>query len=227
MKHRYIFSLMLLLLVGFIPAAARAGNPVKGKVVDEKGQPMIGVTVVEDGTTNGTTTDLDGTFSLTVASNNSVLVFSSLGYKEQKEPVGARTTFNVTLKEETQAIDDVVVVGYGVQKKGMLTASVASIGSEKLTNAPADNISNMLGGKLPGLVSRQTSGVPGDNESEIYIRGISTTGTSTPLILVDGVERDFANLDPSEIANITILKDAASAAVYGAKACSCRTGRSG
>ena len=217
MKHRYIFSLMLLLLVGFIPAAARAGNPVKGKVVDEKGQPMIGVTVVEDGTTNGTTTDLDGTFSLTVASNNSVLVFSSLGYKEQKEPVGARTTFNVTLKEETQAIDDVVVVGYGVQKKGMLTASVASIGSEKLTNAPADNISNMLGGKLPGLVSRQTSGVPGDNESEIYIRGISTTGTSTPLILVDGVERDFANLDPSEIANITILKDAASAAVYGVK----------
>ena len=89
--------------------------------------------------------------------------------------------------------------------------------SEKLSQAPTDNVANLLGGKLPGLVSRQTSGVPGDNESEIYIRGIATTGSSSPLILVDGIERDFANLDPSEIADITILKDAASAAVYGVK----------
>ena len=217
MKHRYIISLIALLLTVVLPAAARARNPVSGKVVDEKGLPLVGVTVIEQGTTNGTTTDTDGSFSLSVASNNSVLVFSSIGYKEQQEPVGARSVFNVTLREEAQSIDDVVVVGYGVQKKGLLTGSVASISTEKLTSAPTDNISNMLGGKLPGLVSRQTSGVPGENEASVYIRGISTTGTSTPLVLVDGVERDYANLDPSEIANITILKDAASAAVYGVK----------
>lgn len=169
MKHRYIISLIALLLTVVLPAAARAGNPVSGKVVDEKGLPLVGVTVIEQGTTNGTTTDTDGSFSLSVASNNSVLVFSSIGYKEQQEPVGARSVFNVTLREEAQSIDDVVVVGYGVQKKGLLTGSVASISTEKLTSAPTDNISNMLGGKLPGLVSRQTSGVPGENEASVYI----------------------------------------------------------
>ena len=165
----------------------------------------------------GAMTDENGNFSLSVSSADAVLLFTLMGYQDAEEPVGAKRHFNVTLKDDTTFLDEAVVVGYGVQKKGTLTSSIASINREKLSSAPTDNMSNMLGGKLPGLVSRQTSGVPGENEAQIYIRGISTTGTSTPLVLVDGVERDFSNLDPSEIADITILKDAASAAVYGVK----------
>lgn len=206
---------MCLALAG-IPAFAQI--QVKGRVVDSNGEVLPGVVVMQKGVAGtGTMTDDNGQFVLSVAGPDAALVFSLMGFQEQEEPVGAKRVFNVTLKDDTTFLDEAVVVGYGIQKKGTLTSSVASIGREKLSSAPTDNMSNMLGGKLPGLVSRQTSGVPGENESQIYIRGISTTGSSAPLVLVDGVERDFANLDPSEIADVTILKDAASAAVYGVK----------
>lgn len=199
-------------------AGAYAAIPLKGRVVDSNGDPLPAVVVLEESVpSNGSLTDENGNFSIEVSSQDAELIFSMMGYLELREPVGARRTFNVTLKDDTTLLDEVVVVGYGVQKKGSLTASIASINTEKLAAAPTDNVSTMLGGKLPGLVSRQTSGLPGENDSQIYIRGISTTGSSTPLVLVDGVERDFSNLDPSEIADITILKDAASAAVYGVK----------
>lgn len=210
---RFILSLMAFLL----PLSAFADIPVRGLVTDSGGEPVAGVMVLEEGTSNGTMTDTDGQYSFSVSSRNSILKFSIIGYRETVREAGEQGVVNVTLEDDTQMLEEVVIVGYGVQKKGTLTGSVASIGTEKLTNAPVDNVANMLGGKLPGLISRQTSGVPGDNESQIYIRGISTTGTSAPLVLVDGIEREFSNLDPSEIANITILKDAASAAVYGVK----------
>ena len=216
MKSIRILSAALALSV--ICQTLSAAIQVKGRVVDSNGDPLPGVFVLEENVpSNGVMTDENGNFSLQVADQNSVLVFSQLGFKELKEPVGARKTFNVTLKDDTTLLEEVVVVGYGVQKKGSITGSIASINNEKLTAAPTDNVSNMLGGKLPGLVSRQTSGLPGENDAQVYIRGISTTGNSSPLVLVDGVERDFSNLDPSEIADITILKDAASAAVYGVK----------
>lgn len=207
-----------LLIALFFCIQAFAQIPVKGRVVDADGEPLPGVVVMQKSSGSmGAMTDENGNFSLSVSSADAVLLFTLMGYQDAEEPVGAKRHFNVTLKDDTTFLDEAVVVGYGVQKKGTLTSSIASINREKLSSAPTDNMSNMLGGKLPGLVSRQTSGVPGENEAQIYIRGISTTGTSTPLVLVDGVERDFSNLDPSEIADITILKDAASAAVYGVK----------
>ena len=207
---------LLIALIFCIQAFAQI--PVKGRVVDADGEPLPGVVVMQKSSGSmGAMTDENGNFSLSVSSADAVLIFTLMGYQDAEEPVGAKRHFNVTLKDDTTFLDEAVVVGYGVQKKGTLTSSIASINREKLSSAPTDNMSNILGGKLPGLVSRQTSGVPGENEAQIYIRGISTTGTSTPLVLVDGVERDFSNLDPSEIADITILKDAASAAVYGVK----------
>ena len=209
---------LTLLIALFFCIQAFAQIPVKGRVVDADGEPLPGVVVMQKSSGSmGAMTDENGNFSLSVSSADAVLHFTLMGYQDAEEPVGAKRHFNVTLKDDTTFLDEAVVVGYGVQKKGTLTSSIASINREKLSSAPTDNMSNMLGGKLPGLVSRQTSGVPGENEAQIYIRGISTTGTSTPLVLVDGVERDFSNLDPSEIADITILKDAASAAVYGVK----------
>ena len=207
-----------LLIALFFCIQAFAQIPVKGRVVDADGEPLPGVVVMQKSSgSTGAMTDENGNFSLSVSSADAVLLFTLMGFQDAEEPVGAKRHFNVTMKDDTTFLDEAVVVGYGVQKKGTLTSSIASINREKLSSAPTDNMSNMLGGKLPGLVSRQTSGVPGENEAQIYIRGISTTGTSTPLVLVDGVERDFSNLDPSEIADITILKDAASAAVYGVK----------
>lgn len=209
---------LTLLIALFFCIQVFAQIPVKGRVVDANGEPLPGVVVMQKSSGSmGAMTDENGNFSLSVSSADAVLHFTLMGYQDAEEPVGAKRHFNVTLKDDTTFLDEAVVVGYGVQKKGTLTSSIASINREKLSSAPTDNMSNMLGGKLPGLVSRQTSGVPGENEAQIYIRGISTTGTSTPLVLVDGVERDFSNLDPSEIADITILKDAASAAVYGVK----------
>lgn len=217
MKNHYLITLILSLASLMAPAAVFAGVPVKGVVTDTKGEPLVGAMVYEPGTSNGTMTDVDGSYSITLSSAEASISFSSIGYTELTEKVAGRSVINVALSDDTQMLEEVVVVGYGVQKKGTLTGSVASVNSEALTKAPTDNVTNMLGGKLPGLVSRQTTGLPGENQSEIYIRGISTTGSSSPLVLVDGVERDFSNLDPSEIANITILKDAASAAVYGVK----------
>ncbi len=189
---------------------------VSGVVTDTKGEAVIGAGVFVEDSDNGTVTDIDGRFTLTGVKPGNLLKASAIGYKD-KETVytGGRIVF--ALEEESLALDEAVVVGYGVQKKGTITGSISSMNRKELERAPTDNVVNMLGGKLPGLVTRQTSGLPGENEAQYYIRGISTTGTSTPLVLVDGVERSFSNLDPSEIADITILKDAASAAVYGVK----------
>lgn len=215
MLRNFVYSIILSAALFLVSTEAYAD--VKGHVRDSKGEPVAGVMVYEKGQAGGAMTDIDGSYSVAVTSLKATITFSAIGYKDVSEAVAGRTTVDVVMEEDNLTLDEVVVVGYGVQKKGTLTGSVSSITTDKLTSAPTDNITNMLGGKLPGLVSRQTTGLPGENESQIYIRGISTTGSSTPLVLVDGVERSYSNLDPSEIANITILKDAASAAVYGVK----------
>ena len=203
---RYIIAAAAFLVLCQV---AGATIPVKGRVVDSNGDPLPGVFVLEEGVaSNGVMTDDNGNYSMQVTDQNSVLLFSQLGFKELREPVGARKVFNVTLKDDTTLLEEVVVVGYGVQKKGSITGSIASINNETLTAAPTDNVSNMLGGKLPGLVSRQTSGLPGENDAQVYIRGISTTGNSSPLVLVDGVERSLNDIDPAEIESFSVLKDA-------------------
>lgn len=194
-----------------------SAQTIKGTVTDKKGEAIIGATVLEKGTTNGTITNFDGEFTLVLKNANSAIEISYIGYVKQELKPAGKTLLKVILQEDAKNLDEVVVVGYGVQKRTSVTGSVSAVSADKLQKLPTDNVSNMLAGRVTGLVTRQTSGVPGENGSSIYIRGISTTGNSSPLILVDGVERDFQNLDPSEIESITALKDAASASIYGVR----------
>ncbi|MCE5345332.1 MAG: TonB-dependent receptor [Bacteroidales bacterium] len=185
---------------------------ITGVVTDAAtGEPLPGVNIVVQGSTIGTMTDINGEYSIDVSNLNAVLVFSFISYVSQSVPVGTQTTINVLLKEEVKALDEVVVVGYGTQKKVNLTGSVSSISSDKLAVVPAANVSTLLYGNLPGLIPIQRSGQPGLDDVTLSIRGFSNA-----LVVVDGVVgRDFSRLDPNEIESFTILKDAASAAVYG------------
>lgn len=185
---------------------------VSGIVTDNNtGDPLPGVNVVVQGTTTGTMTGIDGRYTINVPGENSVLVFSFLGYVNQIITVGSQTNISVSLLEQVAALDEVVVVGYGTQKKVNLTGAVASVSSEKLAVVPTANVSTLLYGNLPGLITTQRSGQPGNDAVNLSIRGFDQA-----LIVVDGVVgRDFTRLDPNEIESFTILKDAASAAVYG------------
>lgn len=188
-----------------------AQQSVSGTVTDTEGTPLIGVNIVQDGTTSGTVTDLDGTYQLTV-DPSATLNYSYTGYTTVFEEVRGRNEINVTL-EEGATLDEVVVVGYGRQKKSTLTGSVAAINSEQLTTVPVANAANLLSGRVPGVMVRQNSGLPGGENTQIRIRGFA----GAPLTLVDGVQMDFSRIDPNDIETVTILKDAA-AAVYGARA---------
>lgn len=190
---------------------------VTGKVTDMAGEPIIGANVLEKGTTNGVITDLDGNFSLTVSSS-AVLQFSYIGYAPQEVSVAGKNIINVQMKEDAEVIDEVIVVGYGSQKKETLTGSVANIRGEEIAKSPAANVSSSLTGKLPGLIVNQRSGEPGRDDPNIVIRGFGTFGDSSPLIIIDGVERDnMSRINPEDIESLSVLKDA-SAAIYGARA---------
>lgn len=191
---------------------------ITGKVVDENSQPIPGVNVLEKGTTNGTTTDAAGTFSLNLLNEESPLIFSFIGYISQEVALNGRSVIDVVLKEDVQTLDEVVVIGYGVQKKVNVLGSVAAVNSEELNSAPVSMISNAIAGRLPGAIVQQGSGEPGDNAATILIRGKATLGNNAPLIVVDGIPgRDMNSLQPTDIESITVLKDA-SAAIYGARA---------
>jgi TonB-linked SusC/RagA family outer membrane protein len=189
---------------------------VSGKVVDEGGEPIPGVTVLVRGTTTGTATGLDGSYTLTVP-EEATLVFSFIGFVSKEINVGNRSTIEVTLMEDETSMDEVVVVGYGTQKKVNLTAAVASIDGEEILKAPTINLSNGLVGRLPGLIAVNGNGKPGSGSS-ISIRGASTFGDNSALIVVDGIVRDFNYIDPNEVESISILKDASATAVYGSRA---------
>lgn len=185
-------------------------SSVRGVIVDENGIPVIGAAVQEKGTTNGTVTDFDGNFTLNV-SEGVTLVVSYVGYRTQE--IKATDNMKVVLKEDAELLDEVVVVGYGTQRKGNLTGSISNVKSEKLTTAPVGNVTNMLAGQLPGLTVKQTSGIPGSDGATLKIRGYS----DDPMVVVDGVEGSLNSIDPSQIESITVLKDGA-ASIYGARA---------
>jgi len=209
--HRFLF-LSLFFFTTFI---SYAQINVRGKVTDTKGEPLIGVNVTVKGTNQGTVTDNEGMFSLQVPNENSVLEFSYVGFKTMEIPLNGQTSLNVTMNEDIEMLEEVVVVGYGTQKKIHVTGSVSQISAEDILKAPSGNITHTLVGKLPGLVATQKSGQPGSDNANLLIRGVSTLGDASPMIIVDGVQRGFAYLDPNEIESISILKDASSAAVYG------------
>ncbi|MDA3928339.1 MAG: TonB-dependent receptor [Prolixibacteraceae bacterium] len=191
---------------------------VSGTVVAEDAMPLPGVNIIEKGTSNGTTTDFDGRFTLKLNSGSEILLVSFIGYLPQEIAVASQSNLTIHLKPDVEALDEVVVVGYGTQKKATLTGSVASVKGGELKKSPAINFSNTLSGRIPGVVAYNRSGEPGYDGATIRIRGINTLGDNAPLIVVDGIAgRNLGSLDPNDIENISVLKDA-SAAIYGAQA---------
>lgn len=194
---------------------------VTGIVRDSKGEAVIGANVLEKGTTNGTITGIDGDFLLTV-SPDATLVVSFIGYKTTEVSVNGRRKLEIVLKDDNELLEEVVVVGYGVQKKANLTGSVAAVSSKELENIPAANATNLLQGRLPGVTLTSNGGQAGQDTPEIRIRGIGTlSDNNDPMVLIDGVEASvsqIAQIAAADIDNVSVLKDAASAAIYGVRA---------
>ena len=213
---RIIHSLLLVLLcTGWLIGQRQA---VEGTVISsEDGFPLIGVSVLLKGTTLGTITDIDGYYQLQTESPNDTILFTYTGFKDQEIVVGNQTKIDVTMGQDSELLDEVVVIGYGVQKKKVATGSISKIGSENLDGYQVQNIQSALEGQVSGLIVSESSGQPGASKS-ILIRGISTNGDNSPLFVVDGLQVDnIDNLNPSDIESVDVLKDAASAAIYGAR----------
>jgi TonB-linked SusC/RagA family outer membrane protein len=215
-KYLLIFHLLFLLTT----AAAAQGVAVTGRVIGETGDALPGVTVLVSGTTQGTTTNAEGSYKLQVPEGGNTLIISFIGYQTQEVAIKNRTTINVTLVPDTKALEEVVVIGYGVQKKANLTGSVASVSGPTLTERPAPNAANLLQGRVTGLQVTQPSAEPGRDNPNFLIRGRGTFSSAgaEPLVLIDGVTGSFSNLSPDDIESVSVLKDAASASIYGARA---------
>lgn len=214
------FSMLTLLLFALCTTSAFAQQKtITGTVIDATGEPLIGVNVSVKGTTIGTITDVDGKYSLEVPTKGT-LVYSFIGYKTIEIPIGSQSVVNQTLDEDTQNIDEVVVVGYGTQKKVTVTGSVASLKGEELKASPTTNLTNGMVGRMPGVIGFQRSDEPGGGGTTIRIRGTNSLGSKDPLVVIDGVPGRAGGLDrinPSEIESVSVLKDAA-AAIYGSRA---------
>lgn len=204
----------------FIQVALSAQTVVNGNVSDETGIPVIGANVLVKGTTVGVITDIDGNFIIQVQDiKNSILQISFVGYAQQEIKINGRTNIKVVLSEDSEMLEEVTIVAYGAQKKETLTGAISSVKTEELLTSPNASVANSLTGKITGLSSFQGSGQPGAEDASIYIRGVGslTEGGATPLILVDGVERGFYQMDPNEIESVTVLKDASATAVFGVR----------
>lgn len=212
MKKKLI--LIIYLLIGTVTAAM--AQSVSGLVVDVNGEPLIGVTVLIEGTTDGTITDANGNYLINDRADGKMLIFSYVGYQTQEIGIIGKTIVNVVLREATQELQDVVVVGYGHQKKVSVTGAISTVPLKKLLSVPVVTLSNALGGQLQGVISRSSSGEPGVDAS-VYIRGIGTWTDASPLILVDGIERDINFVNPQDVESMSVLKDASATAVYGVR----------
>lgn len=196
---------------------AAPNHPIRGVVVDVHNEPVIGAYVVVEGSkAQGAITDLDGAFSMSVPESGHLQV-SFIGYETLIVPITGQQVYNLVLREDSEMLDDVVVVGYGTQRKESVVGAIAQVNGSALVETGVSNITNALAGKLTGVTTLQVSGQPGQNDAEIVIRGVSSFNNNSPLVLVDGVERDFASIDPNEVANVSVLKDASATAVFGAK----------
>ena len=194
------------------------GRTVSGVVYDSDGLPVIGAGVMVEGSLHGTVTDEDGRWTLELEDDNVTLEISSMGYQSQSVAVKGRSDFTVTLTSDTQYLDEVVVVGYGTQKKVNLTGSVSMVTSEDMASRPVSNMSSGLQGLLPGVTVVNATGQPGESGTTIRVRGVGTIGNANPLILIDGIEGDLSTINPEDIESVSVLKDAASASIYGARA---------
>ena len=224
---RRLTAAVLLLLFAVTAEPAAAGEQdsgkqqptiqAKGRVVDTNGIAIAGAAVtVKGGSTGGTISDAQGAFTLRVRKGD-VLHVSFLGFQAREIAVTDASPLTIRLAEETHQVEDVVVVGYGVQKKESVLGAISQVNNEQLVNSGTTNITNAIAGKLSGVTTIQTGGQPGNNDVQLYVRGVSSWNGSDPLVLVDGIERSFADIDPNEVASLSVLKDASATAVFGAK----------
>ena len=213
--------LLVFVLLIYTSTTLHAQNSVKGRVLNEKSEAIPNISILLKGTNTGATTDENGNYLIKVSDSNAVLIFSSIGYELQEVKVGSQSTINITLKSgEAGKLTDVVVVGYGTQKKVTVTGAVAQVKGTELQKSPAVNLSNSLAGRLPGVVTTNSSGEPGYDGATIHIRGTNSLGDNSALIVIDGVPARAGGLDrlnPQDIESLSVLKDA-SAAIYGARA---------
>ncbi len=222
MKKQNLFKQIRLLLIALLclmtATAQTLAQSITGTVNDQFGEPILGASVLVKGTTNGCVTDLDGNFSLSGVQNGQTLSISFIGYVTQEVTVDGRAHYEVTLNENSELLEDVVVVGYGVQKKSNLTGAISQVKSGDIQNRTISDVNQSLQGKTAGVQMISTSGTPGA-ESTIRVRGFSSNSTSDPLYVVDGVRvNSISNIDPNDVESMEVLKDAASAAIYGAEA---------
>lgn len=199
------------------PVIAQDGNKITGTIVDASGIPVIGANVMVKGTTNGTITDIDGRFTLDVP-KDAVLEVSYIGYSTQTVKVGGQNNLNISLKEDTQALDEIVVVGYGVSRKKDLTGAVAAVKGSDLASRKTTQLSNALQGAVSGVMVTRDNSEPGATAGSIKVRGVTTIGESSPLVIIDGVPGDINQVNPDDVESMSVLKDAASASIYGSRA---------
>lgn len=213
-------SILIILVFMLAITNAQAQHSVKGKVTDSNGESIPMVSVVIKGTTIGANAGENGDYSITIPASvqQPILVFSFIGFENKEEIVNNRTTINVSLKSVVSELDEVVVIGYGTQKKSSITGAVASIKSDAIENRPVANISSALAGQMAGVTVIQTSGAPGAQTGSITIRGKNSINAASPLVIVDGVPGDMNSIDPGDIESLSVLKDASSAAIYGVQA---------
>lgn len=200
-----------------LPLEQPRNKTISGTIKDDHGLPLPGAAVVIKGTTIGSISDPDGNFTLSIPPNAQTLIFSFVGMLQQEVEIKGQNRFDIILKEANTGLDEVVVVGYGVQKKETMVGAVSQVDNKALIQSGSPNITNAIAGKMSGILTMQQTGEPGNDDAEIVIRGLSSWNSSQPLTLVDGVERDFKDLDPNEISSISVLKDASATAVFGAK----------
>ncbi len=215
-KHSLkIFFIIFILL--FSVKAFSQQNIVSGTVVDVNKTPIIGTNVLIKGSSQGVITDINGKYSIKVNSEKDILIFRYIGMQSQEVAVQKRKVIDIEMVEESKKLDEVVVVGYGTQKKTSAVGAISQVKGEDLMQSGTADISQAISGKLSGVMTMQQTGQPGSNNTEILVRGLSSWNGSQPLILVDGVERDFTTMDPNEVESISVLKDASATAVFGAR----------
>jgi len=220
-SNNFTFKVLDHNLIVLSPNSVAAKFKVSGTIVSTKNlETLIGVSVREKGTSNATVTDINGAFSLLVLSPNAILEVSYVGYIKQEIAVDNKSQLTIRLVEDVKTLDEVVVVGYGTQKRVTVVGAITSITTKELRQSPTTNLSNALAGRLPGMLVNQFSGgEPGVDQSQVFVRGMSTYNTGNnsqnPIVIVDGIERDFQYLNPDEVETFSILKDASATAVYG------------
>jgi TonB-linked SusC/RagA family outer membrane protein len=215
-----IRKIISVISISVFTIAVFAQNSVKlsGKIIDANGEIIVGANILERGTSNGIMSDSEGGFTLTVSSTDAVISVSCIGYSPQEISLDNRTYIEIVLTEDTQSLGEIIVVGYGTQKKINATGSVSSISSDKIVNRPIPSLTTAISGLAPGVSAIQKSGNPGNESVDIRIRGTGSFNSSSPLILVDGAVADMAPVNPDDVESITFLKDAASASIYGSRA---------